>query len=134
MSKRNLSIALALVLAVAAGVTLGPGRVYTTVEAQPPATFSYYPVNTLRLQIGEGGTPLSTMLTASGTVLSAGTSVAIDMPGVLSTDKVLATINSGNSSSRSILTAVPTANTVTVTLSGTPGADSLVSVMAFRNP
>lgn len=84
-----------------------------------------------KLAVGDG-TVVTKMIVASASVASDASSVAASIAGVLTTDKVIATINGGNTSSRSILSAVPTANTVTVTLSGTAGAATPITILVLR--
>ncbi len=86
----------------------------------------------VKFRLGFPANDFTLLRAVSGTVLAAGTSVAIDAPGVAAGDDVFATIMDGNSSGVGIVSAVATTDTVTVTLSGTPGADSVVKALILR--
>jgi hypothetical protein len=84
-----------------------------------------------KLAIGEG-TVIKKLIAVSGSFATGDTSKAITVAGVLETDLVLATITGGNTNGVSIEDARPTANTVTITLTGAPGATTPVSILVLR--
>jgi len=57
---------------------------------------------------------------------------AVTVTGVAATDVVIATLQTAGSTPRTILTAIPTTNTITVTFSGDPSTDHIVSYMVLR--
>jgi hypothetical protein len=92
------------------------------------------------------GTLLDTMsaatdaVTGSHRVLAAGkhTSVggdaveAITVTGVAATDVVLVTLQTEGVTPRSIVKAVPSTNTITVTMSGDPSTDHIIAYQVLR--
>lgn len=84
------------------------------------------------LRVNPEGSRLSFVAAATDDVASGGTSVAVSVPGAQVGDLAFATINGGNSSSEQVISAAVTTDTVTVTLSGTPGATTPVSVLVLR--
>lgn len=84
------------------------------------------------LRINPEGSRLSFAAVATDDVASGGTSVAVSVPGAQAGDFALATINGGNSNAEQVISAAVTTDTVTVTLSGTPGATTPVSVLVLR--
>lgn len=86
---------------------------------------------TTTLAVG-GGTSQAAVYHGSVTVDSAGTTNTLTLTGVTATDRVLATITSGNSSGVFIATAIPATDEVRITLSGTPGSDADVDVLVIR--
>lgn len=86
------------------------------------------------LTVGTNGTAFTLIQKFTGTVASGQTSVAISATGVAATDHVVATLQEVTTNAVYIRAAVPTTNTITVTLSGDPGASNadLVAVV-FRS-
>lgn len=60
----------------------------------------------------------------SGTVLSGQTSIAVTIPGITTNSKCLASFNEIATNAITLRAVVATANTVTVTVSGDPGASN----------
>lgn len=84
-----------------------------------------------KLSVG-AGTVITHLIATSGSFATGDTSKAITVAGVLETDLVIATINGGNTNGVSIEDARPTANTVTITLTGAPGATTPVAILVLR--
>ena len=57
---------------------------------------------------------------------------AISISGVLSSDQVFVNVQDDGTNNVTILKAVPSADTVTVTFSGDPSSDAIVSVLVIR--
>jgi hypothetical protein len=88
-------------------------------------------VATDALVVGSGGSSIAKILVARGTVTSGQTSVAITVTGTTTAARVLATISGTNTAGVSIIRAVATANTVTVTLSADPEANTTIDVLVI---
>lgn len=85
------------------------------------------------LTVGDGiGTGLSAVFAGSVSFATGDTTKSLSATGVAATDLVVATINTGNSSGRTIKTAAAGTDSVLVTLSGTPGATTQVSIAVLR--
>lgn len=84
------------------------------------------------LTVGASGSEVDSLLFGQVQVDNGETSATLSLTGVTASHKIVATINSGNSASRSLIRAVPGTNTVQVILSGDPGANTLVSVLALN--
>lgn len=57
----------------------------------------------------------------------------ISIPGVLATDKVFVTIRTVGGTPRTIVSAVPAADQITVTFSGDPSTDHRIDYMVVRS-
>ena len=57
---------------------------------------------------------------------------AITISGLLSTDAVLVTLNDNGTNNVTLTQSKATANTLTLTFSGDPGADTIISYMVIR--
>lgn len=79
-----------------------------------------------------GGTSTAKLWHGSVSLGASATTGSVTLTGVLPGDKVVTGISGGNSSGVFVKTAAPTTNTVTVTLSGTPGATTPVDVIVVR--
>jgi len=66
------------------------------------------------------------------TTLGGGAAEAFTVTGVAATDIVLVTLQAQGSTPRTVLYAAPTLNTITVTFSGDPSTDHIVSYMVLR--
>jgi hypothetical protein len=66
------------------------------------------------------------------TTVGGDASEAIAVTGVLSTDIVHVTVQTAGATPRSIVSAVPSANSIAVTLSGDPAADHILSYSVLR--
>lgn len=84
-----------------------------------------------KLAVGDG-TVVTKMIVTTVSMGTSEATLAASVPGVLATDKVFAMINGGNSSGVGIEDAVPTTDTVTIHLTGTPGATTPVALLILR--
>lgn len=66
------------------------------------------------------------------TTLGGSATEAQTVTGVLSTDVVIATLNTKGATPRTILTAAPTTNTITYVFSGDPSTDHVVAYQILR--
>lgn len=76
----------------------------------------------------------SHVLTYAGsyTTLGGAAAEAVTIAGVLSTDLVLVNLKVKGGTPRTILTAAPTTNTLTVTFSGDPSTDHQIQYFIYR--
>lgn len=88
-------------------------------------------VATTSLKVASG-TEVTNLHFGSLSVGASATTGTLTLSGVTSSDKVIATIQSGNSSGVFIKTAVPGTDSIDITLSGTPGATTVVSALAIK--
>jgi hypothetical protein len=88
-------------------------------------------VGTQQLAVGEAGTIATQVTVGRVTFGASATTGTLTLAGITTNTRILASIVGGNSSAEYIVSAVPTANTVTITLSGTPGASTPIDVLAF---
>jgi hypothetical protein len=65
-------------------------------------------------------------------IASGATTNTLTLTNLAATDTLVGSINSGNSNDVTIKTIAATAGTVTVTLTGAPGATTQISVIALR--
>lgn len=86
-----------------------------------------------KAQLGTGIT-FSHRVVAAGkfTTLGGDASEAITATGALSTDIAIVTVQTAGGTPRSIVSAVPAANAVNVTLSGDPSTDHILSWVVLR--
>lgn len=69
---------------------------------------------------------------AKYTTLGGSATEAITVTGVASTDIVIVSLNTKGATPRTILTAAPTTNTITLVFSGDPSTDHVVAYMVLR--
>jgi len=81
-----------------------------------------------------GGETIShvVVFAAQATTAGGAAAEAITVTGLAATDLVFAQIKDNGTSNVTLLQAVPTANTLTLTFSGDPGSDTVVYYQALR--
>jgi hypothetical protein len=84
------------------------------------------------LSVPATGTPVTGIRFGTLSVATGATTGTLTLAGVTSSSKVIATVQGGNASGVFIETAVPGTNQVAVTLSGTPGATTTITVLALN--
>lgn len=83
--------------------------------------------------VGTGGSTIAYLSRGVVSIGADATSGTVALTGCLTTDRVLAQFNSGNTGAVTIETAAVSVNgTVTVTLSDVPGATTTVAVVVIR--
>lgn len=80
----------------------------------------------------QGAFPFGAMFAAEYTTVGGAAAEAISVPGVLASDVVICSLAAKGATPRTILTAATTADTITVTFSGDPSTDHVVSYVVFR--
>lgn len=126
---RRIAAATAAILALVVAFTLTPSGAEAVQDFRRSIAQLYVPGF---LKVGSSGSRLELVSAGQATIGSGATTGTLTLTGVVSTDYAVATINSGNSSSRTVLKATPATDSVALTLSGTPGASTNVSVAVFR--
>lgn len=82
-----------------------------------------------------GGNPAYIVKFAGKRTTTGGSATeAFTVTGVLSTDIVLATLQTAGGTPRTLLTSAPTTNTITLVFSGDPSTDHIVSYEVLRIP
>lgn len=84
------------------------------------------------LTLGTNGTSIAELRHGRVTVANGQTSNTLTLSGTAASDRVLATITGTNTNSRYVKRVVAGTNTVQVILSGDPGADTTVDVLAIK--
>ncbi len=90
--------------------------------------------NAVSLEHLDSGVEMSHVVKYAGkhTTVGGAAAEAITVSGVAATDVVLVTLQTEGSTPRSIVKAVPSTNTITVTFSGDPAADHIVAYQVLR--
>lgn len=119
MRFRTFALALLTVAAVSAAaiVFATPERIRTIV--------------TSRIVIGSGGTSIDGFRIGTVSIGASETTGTVTLTGTTTSSKVVATVNSGNSSNRTF-TAAPGTDSVLITLSGTAGATTSLTVYSIN--
>lgn len=86
------------------------------------------------VKVGTNGTVTPAIRHGVMTIGASDTTGTLTLTGTAATARVSATIMTGNSSNRTIITAAPATNAVNVTLSGTAGAETKIGVIVFDAP
>jgi hypothetical protein len=76
--------------------------------------------------------PFGAVFAGEHTTVGGAAAEAISIPGLLATDIALCTLAVAGAVPRTILTSATTADTLTVTFSGDPAGDHVVSYVVFR--
>lgn len=79
-----------------------------------------------------GGAAASVVYAGEHTTVGGAAAEAITVTGVLATDLVVAVLKQVGASPQTILTSVPTADTVTVTFSADPSTDHIITYIVYR--
>lgn len=128
---KNLLITFSLIAAAAiafAVLSMAPAAPVYVSEPNLGAN-NFYAASTA--QFGSNGTELSSLMHGTITVASGQTSNTLSLTGVTTSHRVFASINGTNTNSVSIIRVVPTTDSVQVILSGDPGANTTVSILAI---
>jgi len=107
------------------------GQILQSAGAASP-TWTSAPVLAGGATLGTGGTAITRVLLATGIVPFDNSTIAVTVTGVTAASKIQATIVSANGTAVSIISAIPSSNTVTITLSGVTDGATSVDIVAFN--
>jgi hypothetical protein len=109
------------------GTTASP--VWNAIEA---GTLPDGSVTKAKLATGVSATFMAMFLDDSFTTVGGAAAEAITITGVAATDKAIVSLLDNGTNNVSIVSAVCTTNTLTVTFSGDPGNDTVINYVIFR--
>lgn len=120
--------------ALASPATIGADAIDTeNIENNAITTAKIANSNVTLAKLASGVTPSHVVKFAGKHTTTGGNATeAFTVTGVLSTDIVIATLQQKGSTPRTILTVVPTTDTITLVFSGDPSTDHIVSYMVLR--
>lgn len=84
------------------------------------------------ISVGANGSVITDTIVTTATVEDGNTTVAASVTGTATTSIVQATIIGGNTNNVYLIDAIPTADTVTITVSGDPGADTTIALTVYN--